>query len=83
MEKVSSPLLATTIVTCWCGGSWWHRDGWLIQARVSGLWGREEDDDVASFCWLNFKCLDVAMCHSLIGQFNKWRIATWHDLSAS
>jgi len=28
---------------------------------------REEDDDMASFDWLNFECLDIATCNSLIG----------------
>jgi len=34
------------------------------EARVSH--GRDEDFDVAPFGWLNFECLDVTMCHSLI-----------------
>jgi len=28
----------------------------------------------------NFGTVNATTCHSLIGQFNKWRIATWHDL---
>jgi len=40
----------------------------------------EEDDDVASSNWLAFECLDLDTCHVLEGLFNKWRIATWHDL---
>jgi len=51
-----------------CHGN--YCDGWLIWARVSGLWGREKDDDVATFGWLNFECLDATMCHALIGRFN-------------
>jgi len=39
-----------------------------------------EGDDVATCYWLNFERLDAATCHSLIDQFNKWRISTWHDL---
>jgi len=31
---------------------------------------REDDDDVATFGWLNFKCLSVDTCDFLVGVFN-------------
>jgi len=27
----------------------------------------------------SYKVLDLDTCHVLVGQFNSWRIAIWHD----
>ena len=69
-----------------CGfDSCWHGEWKCSGGRDEGAQGlrEEDDDDMALLHWMNFQLLDHDTCHSLIGQFNKWRIVTWHDLSAS
>jgi len=80
MEKVVSMVAGVSALQMqfsWCSAGTMVAEQWLLasmddgggygargETRVSH--GRDEDDDVAPFGWLNFKCLDVATCYSLI-----------------
>jgi len=50
----------------WLSASMDDGGGHGARGEASVSHGRDEDFDVAPFGWLNFECLDVATCRSLI-----------------